>query len=470
MKIVMFAINPLFPHKVMGGAPKHLQNVAVHLGELGHEVTILCTRRLDTAPFHWHERVRVLPILQFKQPFPQPYDMPAYQMANNVQELAEHLAGADRFYMHDGEFLFPPLYQQVPTVISLRDNVYPETMLGSFLFRGDLLITISEYSRQVVLNTAGRFLGGLAERTVVIPNAIDGERFKPTPPSEELLRIVSADPDRDVIVLHPHRPEPSKGLPQTVEVVDLLVKRFRISNLKTLVPRWFDVATSAEVRAYYEGISAEIKSRGLTEHFIFHDWIPQALMPEYYSLGSVTLTLGHFVEAFGNVPYESLSCGTPAVVARVSTHREVLPDQLVYKVHFGDAETAAGLAARAITQREGVPAETLAYLRQYYGIRRQLAAYAEAVLNAEKRDALTYRFTPLGPETHFKLAPWCYTWDNKVYHDFLATHQTMEALCALAHQFPESFGYAEAAQLGASAGEVKDWYRQGYVVPYLLKK
>jgi hypothetical protein len=54
------------------------------------------------------------------------------------------------------------------------------------------------------------------------------------------------------------------------------------------------------------------------------------------------------VESFGNTPYESLGCGTPAVVARVSTHRELLPDHLLDKVHFGDVETAASLTAAII--------------------------------------------------------------------------------------------------------------------------
>ena len=68
-------------------------------------------------------------------------------------------------------------------------------------------------------------------------------------------------------------------------------------------------------------------------------------MPEYYSLGGVTLALGHFVESFGNTVYESLGCGTPAIVARISSHRELLPESLVDKVDFGDHDTAPAIAA-----------------------------------------------------------------------------------------------------------------------------
>ncbi len=95
MKIVAFSINPLFPDHVMGGAPKHLQSIALHLGELGHQVTVLATRREDSAvPFRWHENVEVRPVLPFHQPFPQPYGIPAYAMAAILQDVGEALLEA----------------------------------------------------------------------------------------------------------------------------------------------------------------------------------------------------------------------------------------------------------------------------------------------------------------------------------------------------------------------------------------
>ncbi|MEZ4516571.1 MAG: hypothetical protein R3C44_06940 [Chloroflexota bacterium] len=107
--------------------------------------------------------------------------------------MGEALASADRFYMHDGEFLFPYTYRHIPTVISLRDSVYPETQLGAFLFQGDRLITISEHSRNYYLETVGCFFPGLAERMTVIRNGLDWDLFRPTPP-REVLDIVGVDP------------------------------------------------------------------------------------------------------------------------------------------------------------------------------------------------------------------------------------------------------------------------------------
>jgi glycosyltransferase involved in cell wall biosynthesis len=449
----------------MGGAQKHLQAIATHLGDMGHDVVIYTTARSDTnTPFRWHENVQVQPVMRFKQPFPGPYDTPAYNLAFNVQTLGAALLDADRFYMHDGEFLFPFAYRDVPTVVSLRDNVYPETQLGSFLFAGDSLVVISEFSRQYYLGTAGRFFPELGERMVVIHNGLNWERFSPTPP-DDILAYLDVSPERDNIVLHPHRPELSKGLPQTIEVVDRLVHRHGILNLKVLVPQWIDVGLSSDIRAYYERIQADIGARGLSDNFVFHGWIPQELMPQYYSLGAVTLSLGHFVESFGNAVYESLGCGTPTIAARIATHRELLPDKLLDKVHFDDHDAAAAIAAEIINSGRRTTPETLTYLRTHYGVERQLSAYANVILNARKRPPPTYRVQPLGETTRYRLAPWSYEWEGGFYHDYHASHVQLPALSSLLAQHPTGFTLPQARAAGVDADEVHVWYREGYLVP-----
>ncbi len=461
MNITAFAINPLYPDQVIGGSTKHLHNVAVHLGELGHKLTIFSTRRDDTAvSFFWHENVEIRPELTFKQPFPQPYETAPHNIAWNIQRVAEHLATADRFYMHDGELLFPPLYADKPAIVSLRDNVYPETLLGSFLFRGDALIAIAEYSRQIYLHTAGQFFPELAERTVTINNGLDFDKFYPAPPNPAIFEYVDVDPTAHDIVLHPHRPEPSKGLPQTIEVVDRLVKKHGRVNLRVLIPQWFASNLNLEVRAFTEQIEQNIVQRGLTEHFIFHKWIPQSLMPDYYRLGQATLALGHFVEAFGNVPYESLACGTPAVVARVATHRSLLPEGLIDKVHFDDHDTAAQLTADILAAKRRTSPATMAYLKAHYGIEAQLAAYADVILNTPKQKPMSYQLRPLTTQTRYQLAPWCYVHGGQIFHDYRAEHTAVSALTQLLENHPHGFTTRDATQ----PEEVAEWYKLGYIV------
>lgn len=464
MHIVMFSINPLFPTQITGGASKHLKAVALYLGEAGHQVTILCACITDSREvFKWGENVTIHPILRFKQPFPQPYAVPAFDMANMVQDVGDFLATADRFYMHDGEFLFPFVYRDIPTVVSLRDNIYPETLLGSFQVAADKLILISRYSKEYYLSTVGRFFPELAERITVIHNGIDWHAFKPTPP-DEIFDYIALDTSRPV-VLHPHRPEESKGIRQTLALVDRLVHEHGLRDVVALIPRWMDSQLSPELREFYAEIDAFIDDRGLRDNVALHGWIPQHLMPQYYSLGAVTLSLGYFPESFGNSVYESLGCGTPAIAARISTHRELLPDDLLHKVDYDDITSAAQIAADIIRTGQRTSAATLDYLRAHYGVERQLRAYAETILNATTAQPMTYRHIPRDERTRYRLPYWCYRGGRGVYHDFYANYRDLSHLNALFDGFPDGFTIAEAAAHGVSADEVETLYREGYLTP-----
>lgn len=465
MKIVALSINPLFDDRVIGGSTKHLRTVVTRLAEDGHDVTVLCTGRPDTVPFNWHPRAQVLPVLHHKQPFPQPYDIPSFAMAGNIAVIAEHLADADRLYSHDGEFLFPAVAGDLPTIVSLRDNAYPETMLGSYLWAPDVLITIAEFSRDVVLAGPGRFAPGLAARTRMIHNGIDFDAFCPDGgaaaqhSAAELRALLGIETSDRTVVLHPHRPEPSKGLPQTLAVVDRLVHDHGRSDLLLLVPDWFDTDAGEETREFARGMQAEVDARGLTGHVHVHPWVPQRLMPDYYRLGDLTLALGHFMEAFGNTVYESLACGTPAIAARVSTHRTLMPDELLPKVHFGDADDTTQVAAAMLDRGRSVAPEVHEYLRRHFSLESQLDGYAEAIVTARKLPALRHEFQPLTAATPMRLAPWCYFWgDARCWHDYLAVHRHLPLLAELLD------AGGGVVTLGAHP-DVAGWYRDGYLVP-----
>lgn len=469
MRILGFSITPLFPDFDMGGGQKHLRNIALHLAEQGHHLTLLSTRRDDSkTPFKWHPNINVMPILRFKQPFPAPYDTGAHNLAGIIQDVAEHLERADVFYMHDGEFTFPFVYQHKPTVIGLRDNVYPETIQGMFHFSADTLITISDYARNFVLQTAGRFYPDLPSRLTVIHNSLDWSRFKPTAPRRILELIPGVNPAEHAIVLHPHRPEESKGMWETIEAADRLVHQHRIANLRVLTPRWLFTDRDPGVQDFYARVDARLAERGLTEHFIFHPWVPVDLLPEYYSLGHAMFSLGHFVESFGNAVYESLGCGTPSIVARISTHRELMPDSLIDKVDYGDHDSAAQIAADILRSGRRTSPEAVAYLHEHFDIAAQLNGYATTITGAKVAAPMPFRAVAIDDATRFALPVWCYRSPKLgVYHDFHVNYLRDAALEALIDAYPDGFTFGEAAEAGAMRNQVEDWYREGYLVPTL---
>lgn len=464
MKIVMFSINPLFPEKVTGGASKHLYHIAQYLGKLGHQVDILCAQPVEPlAPFQWGDRVQVHPILPFHLPFPQPYAVSGAELALIVDRLNGFLQDADSFYIHDGEFLLPDAYQQVPTVVSLRDNIYPESVLGSFVGKYDDLICVSPFSAEVVLGTVGRFYPELDERLHQVNNGIDFEMFRHTEPSS-LAAELGLDPSRHIILLHPHRPEPGKGLPETIRVTEALVHRHGLQNLRVLVPEWIGSMVSQGESDFYHQMIQLMVDLDVRENFVFMPWISAARMPELYSLGRATLCLGNIVEAFGNVAYESLACGTLSVVARVGVHRTLLPDDLIDKVDYGDIRTAADRLAEIIRTDRRVSEETLTYLQRHLDYEHQVSQYAKVITQARKRTPLTFQPVQQTGDTAYRLAPWCYLRENRVYHDFRGRFEPAAELASL-FKVHDTVTRNYFIEKGFVSEIWEDWVAKSYIIP-----
>ena len=386
-------------------------------------------------------------------------------MALILDRLTGFLQGADRFYIHDGEFLIPDAYQDLPTIVSLRDNIYPESVLGSFIGKYDDLICVSPYSAEVVKATVGRFYSELGDRLHQINNGIDFEMFHPVD-FTRLANELGVNPEEQVILLHPHRPEPGKGLPETVRVAEALVHRFGIHNLRVLIPEWIgSMVSQGEADFYHEMIQLMV-DLDVRENFVLVPWIPAARMPELYSLGRATLCLGNIVEAFGNVAYESLACGTPSVVSRTGVHRTLLPDGLIDKVDFGDIRAAAECVSEIIHSTKRTTPETMAFIRQHLNFDYQVEQYGEVITGAVKRKPM--RFAKLIPDadTPYQIAPWCYLDQERIYHDFRGRFEPAGELAVL---FRESSGISltEAKIKNVAEDHWRDWIDKTYLAPVM---
>jgi len=455
MHIVMFSMTPLFEHKSMGGAQKQLKKIAIHLAELGHQVTILCTRRDDAVRFQWHDNLTVIPIFRFKQPFPEPYATDVYNIAHAVQTLNDYLQDADVFYNHDGGIIFPYIYERIPTVISLRSILFAETLQSGFLFQADKLIVPSEHTAHAWQYTVGRFFPEFASRVKVIHNGLDFDVYQPTD-ATALIERLGLTPDEHDYILYPHRPDDAKGIRQAIKLMDKLVNERGMTRVRLLVPQWIDTGLSKSVKAYYDELEADIDARGLREHFIFHDWISDDEMPQYFNLGAVTIALGHYVETFGNTPYESLACGTPVVVANVGPYRDMLPNEFVSKVNYDDMDMATEHVARIINDKQRSSDDARLWLKIHFNQEDMVKRYADLILNATVAKRMDY--IPQAVTT-YQLAPWCCLTERGIYHDFKATYL-----------WDDSFVNWVQGN-GTLTGEQLQWgYDEGYLVPNTANK
>ena len=464
-KIAVFSMTPLFPELALGGAQKQLKKVALHLGELGHHVTILCTRRRDAMrPFKWHDNVEVMPVLRFKQPYPEPYFTPLYHIANAIRTVGAAIATADIHYSHDGGLIFPYVYQDKPTVISLRSILFAETLQSALLFQGDEWILPSEHTRASYEAVVGQFAPAVGERMNAVHNGFNWRHFRFTKP-DAIFRVIPPKIAEHPVMLFPHRPESSKGIDEVIQVAALLKRNYGWDDLRVLAPLWLDADSEPSQRDYYAGLRRKISEAGLDDVFVFHDWINDRLIGEYYSLADVTLCIGSYVETFGNTPFESLGCGTLPIVSRVGPYRDLLPDEHIARVDYGDIEATATIAHEILTARRRTSPATLRYLQSHFSQADMVAAYADIILNARKKPRLTYRLPQLADDTLYRLAPWCYISPERgIYHDFRAGFQSEAELVRAAQTYPAGF-----SGRAVDAAQLRFWLDEGYVSPLVRR-
>jgi hypothetical protein len=226
-----------------------------------------------------------------------------------------------------------------------------------------------------------------------------------------------------------------------------------------LVPRWIDTGFSPEVRAFYDGLEADIAGRGLSEHFVFHDWIGDDEMPEFYGMGHVTLAVGSYVETFGNTPYESLACGTPVIVAKVAAYRGMLPQECL--VEYGDVNEVAKRAAAILREKRRTSDDIMNWLHTNFAQQAMVEAYADVILNARKLPPMPYRHRPIDEKTVFRLAPWCYVAKHGIYHDFRGDYTGEPELVDLVLDYPDGFTFANG-----EPEEILRLYREGYLAVF----
>jgi glycosyltransferase involved in cell wall biosynthesis len=467
MDIAIFSMGPVFPDAVHGGSQKTLRELAVALSDHGHRCRILCTRRSDNKDaFALADHTTVHPTLEFKESYPEPYYAAPFRLRNVITDIQAVLDCSDVFYIHDAELVYHFLYDRIPTAIAVQDFVYPDTLAGALGFRRDRLIVTSEYVRDCVVSTFESFSTIEEADLRVVNNGFDADEYRRCD-ATAMRRSLTLEPE-DIAILYPHRPDPRKGLFEAIETIALLrlhIPPDAYRRLRLLVPRWVDSNLGGDEGHIYRRIYAEARARaadlGMPNLLIVHDWVPLHLMPAYYSSGIATLCIGNFIEAFGNVSLESELCGTPAIVSRVGAQRSILPDHLVRKVDYGDAESAAELLARIIVDGV-VESDTRAFISTNYPKQKTTSGYVDAICSTRPQKALGSRI-PAPPEAgdRFDVPPWCALLERGYYNDYDYGYCNDDRLLGLlrAGAFPSNRGSLMAQ--GVTAASLEGWERAG---------
>ncbi|WP_309570686.1 glycosyltransferase [Deinococcus sp.] len=225
--------------------------------------------------------------------------------------------------------------------------------------------------------------------TLVIPNALDVDRFQPQS-RREARAALGLEPERRSILFSAMNPleDHRKGFPQLREALEILARRPDAAQLELLVggPVYGDLP-DMPIPTRFLGMISDDRT-----------------MSQLYAASEVT-AMPSLEEAFGKVAMESMACGTPVVclrgtgTAEIVTHLEHgyqavpleiadLAAGLEYVLDVPDPQRLATLARAHVMKTYTFARQAEAYLDLYerltQGVRSHRAARHDAPFNYDQ--------------------------------------------------------------------------------------
>jgi len=233
-----------------------------------------------------------------------------------------------------------PVWRPCPTVVTVYDlsflhfpNRYPflqrlylTTQTRRSCRQARRVVTISQSGKEDV----HRFFGVRSEQIDVIYPGVD-DAFHPRSAGEvEAFRRQQGLPER--FVLHVGTLQPRKNLPTLLKAMARL-RRHDLPLILVGGKGWF-----------YQEIFAQVERLGLREQVRFAGYVPDEVLPLWYSAASL-LVFPSIYEGFGLPVIEAMACGTPVVAADTSAIPEAAGDAaLLFPSQSVDALVSQTLA------------------------------------------------------------------------------------------------------------------------------
>ncbi|MEE8045919.1 MAG: glycosyltransferase family 4 protein, partial [Dehalococcoidia bacterium] len=346
MRIAAISVAPVFPDHVIGGSQEILADLSTGLKNNGHDIQIWCTGTESHEGDFDIAGVPVHPDLQLRGSFPATHQVSPTALACTSDVLRRAADWADRVYLHADAIYLRHALAGTKIIRSIHDYVYEEALLSTLTLQADTTIVPSEYLKNCVEATVALSGRKSIEPVMAIPN---GVHVPDAPPEPKLPIGVPAREENDLILLFPHRPEPTKGIDEAISTA-LEVQRLEPSrNVRLLMPAYSSDSNLDEAVESGEELTQIAQEMGAGDIVELHSWLSPSEMPAYYAAGDVTLCIGSFIESFGLVPIESVANGTPAICARVGALRQFADIDGITLVPYGQIEAAAQAVLEATT-------------------------------------------------------------------------------------------------------------------------
>lgn len=216
------------------------------------------------------------------------------------------------------------------------------------LVRGiDMFVAVSDFTRHHFSAWSGVPL----EKGIVIPNAIDRDRFRPGDKPEHLLDQYGLHDQTVLMTLgRISALDRYKGFDEVLDVLPDLARD--IPNIAYLVVGDGDDRKRLQRKAHNIGMGDRVRFAG---------YIPEEEKAEHYRLADAFVMPG-YGEGFGIVYLEALACGIPVVAStRDASSEAVLGGELGEVVDPKNREDLIGGIRRALARGRGNVPERLSY-------------------------------------------------------------------------------------------------------------
>lgn len=188
-----------------------------------------------------------------------------------------------------------------------RLAVRVETRLSRF---PDLIISNSEAGRAHRVR-----LGFPPERTVVVPNGIEIDRFRPDPRAGEQTREAWNLSEEAFVVGHVGRMDPKKDHETLLRAMAELGEDF---------PDWNLVCVGGDDPERRHDLASLETDLGVDDRIIWRG--PEDDMPAVYNAFDALASSSAFGEGFPNVIGEAMACGVPCIVTDVGDSARIVGD------------------------------------------------------------------------------------------------------------------------------------------------
>ena len=210
-------------------------------------------------------------------------------------------------------YIYDMVYKACPETMEAATRAYMEKEMETSCRRADLIITISEFSKQEII----KYMQVAPEKIAVVPCGIDHSVFHDKIKEEAVAKMRAKYHLAEPYFLYLGTLEPRKNIPVIIRAYAELRKR-KGDHIPKLV-------LAGKCGWGYDAIFALIQELKLEDMVLFPGYVEETDKPAMLR-GAVCFLFPSLYEGFGIPPLEAMACGTPVIVSDAASLPEVVGD------------------------------------------------------------------------------------------------------------------------------------------------